>query len=494
MTQHIPDSTVVDSPTPTDAGAPGRLAGGRLRVWDIVFFVVSAAAPLTVVASAAPTTLRLGGIGAAGAILICGVVLILFAVGFTAMSRHVRNTGAFYAYASKGIGKPAGIGTALVTVFAYIALSLSFYGFLGFFAALTFTSLFGIDLPWPIWSLVAAGLVAFLGYRKVDVGAKVLAVLLTAEVGILLVLSIGVLLNGGPEPWSAAPFAPEHVLFAPGVAALFVTGFGAYIGFEGTAIYSEEAKDPARTVPIATYVAVGFLAVFYAFTFWVITVAFGVEGVLDLVATDAFTETVFIAGDQYLGAWAAVALQVLVVTSFFACLLAFHNASSRYLFSLSREGLLPAPLARTHPTTRAPHVASTVIAGLAVVAILVAWATGADPILQLGIWSYGTGVAGLVFAQSVAAISVIGFFARDRRGHGLFRVVIAPVLGAAGLITGFLLIVLNFEFVTGLDPVTNLVLILPTPILFVAGIVWGLAIRRRDPAHYRRLAEPIEAD
>ncbi|BDZ54231.1 hypothetical protein GCM10025870_13040 [Agromyces marinus] len=381
-----------------------------------------------------------------------------------------------------------------MTVFAYIALSISFYGFLGFFASLTFTSLFGLDLPWPIWSLVAAGFVAFLGYRKVDVGAKVLAVLLTAEVGILLVLSIAVLIGGGPEPWSAAPFAPEHVFLAPGVAVLFVIGFGAYIGFEGTAIYSEEAKDPARTVPIATYIAVGFLAVFYAFTFWVLTVAFGAQGVLELAATDDFTEMMFIAGDQYLGAWTATVLQILVVTSFFACLLAFHNASSRYVFSLSRERLLPAPLARTHPTSRAPYVASTLLAGIAVVAILIAWAAGADPILQLGIWAYGTGVAGLVFAQSVAAIAVIGFFARDRRGHGLFRVVIAPVLGAAGLITGFLLIVFNFEFVTGLDPVANLILLLPTPILFIVGIVWGLVIRRRDPRQYERLAEPIEAE
>ncbi|GAA2038176.1 APC family permease [Agromyces tropicus] len=489
MTQQIQQTTGTGSPPAPDRGAPGRLAGGRLRVWDIVFFVVSAAAPLTVVASAAPTAMRLGGVGAAGALLMCGVILIFFAIGFTAMSRHVRNTGAFYAYAARGLGKPAGIGTALAAVFAYIVLSVSFYGFLGFFAQLTIADLFGLDLPWPIWSLVAAACVAFLGYRKVDVGAKVLAVLLTAEVGILLVLSIAVLANGGPEPWSAAPFTPEAVFLAPGVAALFVMGFGAYMGFEGTAIYAEEAKDPARTVPIATYIAIGFLAVFYAFTFWMLTVAFGIEGVIGLVSSDDFESTVFIAGDQYLGAWAGTVLQVLIVTSFFACLLAFHNASSRYAYSLAREGLLPKRLARTHATSRAPHVASTTIAAIAVVAILVGWATGADPILQLGIWSYGAGVAGLVFAQAVAAVSVIGFFARDRRGYGRFRVVVAPIIGAAGLIGGFLLIVLNFEYVTGLDPAANALLILPTPVLFVAGIVWGLVLRRRNPAQYAALAE-----
>ena len=51
-------STPEVDPTPS-----GSLAVGRLKVWDIVFFVMSAAAPLTVVVSAAPAAHRLGGIG-----------------------------------------------------------------------------------------------------------------------------------------------------------------------------------------------------------------------------------------------------------------------------------------------------------------------------------------------------------------------------------------------------------------------------------------------
>lgn len=471
---------------------PGHaLAAGRLGVGDIVFFVISAAAPLTVVVSAAPTTMRMGGIGAAGSMLVCAVVLILFALGFTAMSTHVRNAGAFYAYVARGLGKPAGMGIAFVTIFAYAILSVCFYGFIGFFGELTFGGIFGIQLPWVVWSLLAAGIVAVLGYRKIDVGARVLGVLLTAEVAILLVLAVAVLAQGGPEPWSAAPFDPSEVFFAAGAGSLFVVGFGAYLGFEGTAIYAEEAKHPKRTVPIATYLAIAFLGVFYAFTFWVLTVAFGADGVIGLARSDAFETMVFAAADQYLGGWAAVVMQVLIVTSFFACVLAFHNASSRYLFALGRERLLPAALGRTHPRTKAPAVASWVMSGLAVAAILVAFALGADPFLQFAIWTYATGVAALVFAQAMAAISVVGFFAKDRRGHSPWRVLVAPALGAAGLMAGFLLIVFNFEIVTTMTGPVNWLLLLPTPVLFIAGIVWGMLIRRRDPARYASLAENI---
>ncbi len=476
------------------ADAPDSLAPRRLGVWAIVFFVVSAAAPLTVVASAAPTAFRIGGIGAPGAMLAAGVVLILFAMGFTAMSRYVRNAGAFYAYAARGLGKPVGIGIALVTILSYGFLCVCFYGFIGFFGAMTAKDLLGIDLPWGVYSLAALVVVGLLGYRHIDVGAKVLGVLLTAEVLILLVLAVAVLAHGGPQPMSFASFSPQNVFLAAGSGALFVFGFGAYLGFEGTAIYTEEAKDPKRTVPAATYIAVAFLAIFYAFTFWVLTVAFGADGVLKLAAGDAFQDMVFNAGGQYLGAWAAVTMRVLIVTSFFACLLAFHNACSRYLFAMGREKLLPRTLARTHAKTRAPHRASLVLTTVSLIAIVVCIIAGVDPFLGFALPTYSIGTAGLVFAQAVAAVSVVGFFARGRRGHSVWRVLVAPALGALGLIAGFTLIALNFDLVTGLEGPVNALLLAPTPILFVAGIVWALVLKKRNPRHYAELTTLVADD
>ena len=471
----------------------GQLAPGRLGVWSIVFFVISAAAPLTVVASAGPTSLRMGGIGAPGAMLVCGVILLLFASGFTAMSKYVRNAGAFYIYVARGLGKPAGIGIALVTAVAYAFLCVCFYGFVGFFAAITMNDLFGIDLPWGLYAVAALLIVAFLGYRQIDVGAKVLAVLLTAEVAILLVLAVAVLFQGGPEPASLDSFDPQNVFFAAGAGSLFVVGFGAYIGFEGTAIYAEEAKRPERTVPIATYISIGFLAVLYAVTFWILTLAFGVKGVLVLAGADDFQEMTFSAADTYLGHWAAIVMRVLIVTSFFACLLAFHNACSRYLFSMGRERILPKTLAATHPRSQAPHHASAVMTGVSLVAIVICIVLGADPFLQFALWTYATGVAGVIFAQTVAAVAVLCFFLKDRRGHGIWRVLIAPGLGALGLVVGFLLVVFNFELVTGMEGAINWVLLLPIPLLFLGGIATGLLIRGRRPEHYARLTHLNES-
>ncbi|SJN13231.1 amino acid permease-associated region [Leucobacter sp. 7(1)] len=480
------------APAESAAGSSSQLAAGRLGTWDIIFFVVSAAAPLTVVVSGAATSFRLGGLGAPGAMLFSGVVLILFALGFTAMSKSVRNAGAFYAYVSRGLGKPFGLGASSVTVFAYISLVISFYGFIGFFAQFTFAELFGIDLPWGVWSLISVAIVAFLGYRKIDVGAKVLAVLLTLEVAILLVLAFATIANGGPEPWSAAPFSLDNVFFAPTAGALFVVGFGAYLGFESTAIYAEEAKRPERTVPRATIIAVVFLAVFYGFTFWILTVAFGVDGILQLAASDSFETMVIDGTEQIAGAWASYVMKILIVTSFFACVLSFHNASTRYLFALGREGLLPRALGRTTARTQSPAVASLTLSVFSAIGVLIAILVGADPFLGLALWTYATGVQGLVFAQALAAIAVVWYFLRDRRGHSIFRVVIAPILGAIGLVVGFTLIVTNFEVVTGLEGPINQVLLLPTPILFIGGIIVGLIIKARRPEYYAGLTESVK--
>lgn len=472
---------------------PGTLAKGRLGTFDIVFFVVSAAAPLTVAASSAPLAFLVGGVGAPGAMLASGVVLILFAIGFTAMSRYVRNTGAFYAYAAAGLGKPIGVGIAFVTIVAYAFLCICFYALLGFYANLTAVHLLGVDLPWDVWAAVSVLVIGFLGYRRIDVGAKVLAVLLTAEITILLIISVAVILQNGPAVGeaTAASFDPRNVFLASGASALFVFGFGAFLGFEGTVIYAEEARRPTRTVPRATYIAIAFLAVFYAFTFWALTVAFGADGVIELANSEHFEEMMFIAGENALGAWAAVVMEVLIVTSFFACTLAFHNACSRYLFSLGRERLLPAPLARTHARMRSPHVASLTLTVVCLVAIVVAALAGADPFTGLGLWAYAIGTAGLIFAQGVAAVSVIGFFRRDRRGHRAWTVLVAPVLGAIGLLGAFVVIAVNFELVSGMTGPVNGILLATVPFVFAVGITVGIVMRRRSPERYAALTQSV---
>ncbi|GAA2120791.1 APC family permease [Kitasatospora saccharophila] len=468
------------------------LRSGTLGTGDIAFFVVSAAAPLTIMAGIAPFAILSGGIGAPAGYLFAGLVLAVFAVGFTTMSRHVGNGGAFYAYITKGLGRTAGVASAVLALFAYNACQIGMYGLLATSAHDTVQMLWGIDVPWPVYALAGVALVWFAGYRSIDFGAKVLGVLLVAETGILLVLAVAVLLKGGAHGLDLQPFAPAHA-FSPGTGALLAFAFGAFIGFESTAIYRSEARDPKRTIPRATYIAVGFLAVFYAFVCWVIIEAFGAGQVVEAITADP-TSLFFTAAHDYVGAWAADAMHILIVSSVFAALLAFHNAINRYTHALATEGVLPARLGRIHPRHGSPHTAGLLQTALSAVVIGAFAAAGADPYLQLLIWVNTPGVIGIVLLQALAALAVPFFFRRISHREGALRTVVAPVASVLLMAGALYLVISKIALLTGASASVNTLLIVLVPVVLAAGAVLGRWLRAARPEVYARLAaDPEEA-
>src|SRR3984893_11819788 len=94
-------------------GAPGAVSGalarGRLGAPAGVFFVLAGVAPLTGAAGVIPTAYQTTGLtGIPAAFLAIAVILALFAAGYVAMTRYITNSGAFYAFVSRGLGRVAG--------------------------------------------------------------------------------------------------------------------------------------------------------------------------------------------------------------------------------------------------------------------------------------------------------------------------------------------------------------------------------------------------
>src|SRR5688500_8314672 len=201
---------------PADGGA-SRLARNRLGVTGIVFFVVAAAAPLVGMTGAVPVAIVLGnGAGAPGAYLAVGLVLLLFSVGYAAMSHQVTNTGAFFAYVGRGLGIGPGVGSAFASLGAYLTIQLAVFGFCGAVMAGQLADQAGIDLSWWVWALTAWALVLGLSALSVDIGAKLLGVLMVLELLSLALVAAAVLLGGGTGGLDlGASFSPGNV-FAGG--------------------------------------------------------------------------------------------------------------------------------------------------------------------------------------------------------------------------------------------------------------------------------------
>jgi amino acid transporter len=479
---------------PPKEGAPSAMAGlrsGSLGTADITFFVVSAAAPLTVMAGVAPLAILLGGVGAPVGYLLAGLTLAVFAVGFTTMSRHIRSGGAFYAFVTRGLGRPAGIGAALLALVGYTGMEIGVYGLLGTAGQDTARALFGADVPWLPISLAGLLLIGYGGYRSIEFGAKVLGVLLVAETGILVLLAGGVLIKGGAHGLSAASFHPDNIL-VPGTAAVLAFAFAAFTGFESTVIYRREARAPERTVPRATYLAVGFLGLFYAFIVWIAIQAFGNAEVVQTAAEDPGS-LFFTAITVYVGGWAADLMHVLIVTSVIASLLAFHNAINRYALALAEEGVLPRRLGRVHPRHRSPYIAGTAQTVLGAVVVLAFWAAGADPYGQLLLWVNTPGMIGLMLLQLLAAIAVPCYFRRVSHQEGVLSTLVAPIAATVLLATAIVLVVDHIDLFTGASAPVNTILVVTAPLVFAAGFPLAWWLRRRRPAVYAAFAtEPAE--
>jgi amino acid transporter len=433
-------SSAAGADAPRQAGQLHRRA---LGVPDLVFFIVAASAPLTAVAGGqAATYLVTGNQGIPFLFIPLALTLSIFAVGYAAMSRHVADAGAFYTYVTRGLGRIAGVGTAFGALVAYNAMQIGIYGLFGVATAGFMADHFSINLEWYWWCLIGGAVIAVLGVLQVDLNAKVLAVLLLLEIAVVAIFDFAVLADPGPQGLTGTGFDPgvatDHAL---GAALVFCVA--SFMGFESAAIYSEEVRDPKRTVARATFIAVISIGVFYALSSWLLANSVGPDTMVDpnaLVeggfttpdgAAPDPTTVLFIEGEDRLGAFFGDAASLLFCTSLFAALLSFHNAVARYFFALGRERVLPAPFGRVNERTGAPMVGSMTQSLLALVVIAAFALADADPVLDLFTWLTNTGALGVIALMTVTSVAVVAYF-RKHPDHGVsaVRTTVAPIVAA----------------------------------------------------------------
>lgn len=470
----------------------------RLGVPALVFMIIAASAPLTVVAGGVTSNYAVTGVlGIPLSFVVLGAILLVFAIGYTAMSQHVQNAGAFYAYVARGLGKPAGIGAAWIALISYNAMQVGIYGMFGFAFADFLSVDFGLSIPWWVCALAGWAIVGILGVNKVDFSAKVLGIIVACEFLVVIVYD-ALALKVAPEGISFESLQPSS-LFTAGVGAALAFSIAAFMGFESGAIYGEEVKNPKTTARRATLIAISIIGVFYAFSAWAMAVGEGHSAMIENSA--AGPGVVFAMLAAHTPGWFVTLGNLLFITSLLAALIAFHNVVARYLFSLGREGVLPAALARTNSRTHAPVIGSLTQSAIALV-VLVVFAiagTGADvmfPVFTLFTWLTNTGAFGLVMLMALTSFAVIGYFRGESHGFSNLTTVIAPLLSGIALVVLFGAIVANFDVLIGLEGPSVLGWLLPAIVVVpgVLGVLWAFRLKSLKPATYERVGRGGDLD
>lgn len=181
-------------------------------------------------------------------------------------------------------------------------------------------------------------------------------VLVVVNVVILLIIIAMGFHLGDLDNWTSA----EHGGFLPFGMAGVVAGAGAcfysYIGFEGIAIAGEEAKNPSKSIPVATGLAVIVASLLYIGASASLTFMLPYN-LLDITAPfpEAFGYHHVIWAKYVVSAGALAGMSTALLNSVY-CL-------PRSIYSMASDGLLFRFMASVHPRTQTP-LASIVICGL----------------------------------------------------------------------------------------------------------------------------------
>ena len=485
-----------------------KLQSKAVGLIGVLFLTVTGAAPVSAMLGNVPFAAGYGiGIHTPAAFLLATIVLTIFSIGYAAMASRVSSVGGFYSFISQGLGREVGMSAGISSLLCYSIFEASLTGLFAFFGNSFFNTYFGVNIPWLWFALFMIALTGVLSYREVKLSAQVLGVALILEILILALFALGVIFSGTANFSGEAlnvfnvtvPVAEQKVgdLAIPaGAAAVGIfMAFWSWVGFEMAPNYAEESKDPKHIIPRSLYISVIGLGVFYVIISWCAVSAYPTEG--DMLAK-AFADS----GNFYMtpleanvGTWAKVLLGVLILTSSFACGMAFHNTASRYMYSLAREGVLPAAVAETHDHHKSPHKASVVQTVLAAVwVVLFAIFNGfGDPNAQayLGVYTLfavlGTGL--LLVLQAIVSLAIWNWF-RKNGGGNVFTTVIAPLFSFVVQLWLVYLLVANLATFAGTSAFANAIPWIMVAIL-VIGLAWGFFLKSSNPGAYKNIGHMV---
>jgi amino acid transporter len=396
-------------------GLPGALAIGTGTMVGAGIFVF----PGLAAGEAGPAAMLSFALGA--------VIALLVALPTSELATAMPESGGGYYFVSRGLGallgSIVGLGQWLGLVFASAFYLMGFAYYLADIVRVT-----GLAGGVPIQAV--AFVVALLLTGVSLTGTKNTGDLQNGIVGLLLVILAGFLGHGlldatgllGREQVPEA-FAPYGALPVLTTAALVFTS---YLGFAQIATVAGEVKDPGTTLPRAMVGSVVLVGTLYVLTIFISTSMVGSERLAGLGETAIVEVARALFGVVGAGA---------ILTGGLLATLSSANASilssSRSIYALSRDALVPDRVQRINRRFRTPHVA-LVLTGAPIAGLIL-----------LGRVEVLAEVASLLHLVMYGLICIVLIVLRVRDPDWYdpaFRCPGAPVLPAVGALASFGLI------------------------------------------------------
>ena len=379
-----------------------------LSFFDVLGQSVAGIAPSGTPAFTIPAVFILAGNGTWLAYLMATVTVLLVGLHINHFSKRNASSGALYTFVTDGMGAGSGFVAGSALVMAYL---LTAAAILPLFANFANVILSAFHLP-PVSGILLCVLCAvsawFVVQKNVVVSAKLMLIIESISISLMIVLAVIIFIKTDFTVFTQV-LSTKGIGF-DSIRLGLVLAFFSFIGFESASALGQEAKKPLKNIPKAILISAAFVGVFFTL-FSVLEIAGFMSAGLDLAAsTSPLNDLAVFDGVGIFG----LLISMLAFTSFWSCVVACITASSRIIYSMGQQNLVPKALSKVHGKNETPHVAASLVTILALVIPIILLSTGIEPMM---IFSYVGTIATYGFLLSYMLVVVAAPFYLKRRGE-----------------------------------------------------------------------------
>jgi len=361
-------------------------------------------------------------------VYIIGLIAMIFtALAYSQMAKSIPLAGSVFSYVGRGIHPTAGFFAGWAILLDYLLVPTLLY----VFAAESMVGIFP-DSPRWMWALIFVAIntvINLLGITSIKLMNRVFLAIEVVFIVIFVIIAVTALNNGtipGAE-FNTTPLWDSAKVNGPLIAGALSIAVLSFLGFDGISTMAEESTGKRNAAGKAMIIALFIVAFCFVLQTWLASaLAAGRESFSDDEVGNAFFTLVQMASNS---GWSTAFFVVNVLAVGIANAMAAQAATSRLLFSMSRDGQLPKFLSKVS-RRQIPQGAVLTVSVLS--AILVLFFVGQIDLIA-SLVNFGA-----LFGFMMLHVSVIVFYIFKKKSKNYLLHLVVPILGF--LIIGYVLL------------------------------------------------------
>ena len=363
------------------------------------------------------------------AFLLAASVVLPGALSKSELSSAMPSSGGSYVFLERTYGPMVGTISGLGLWASFLLKSaFALIGFSAYFVAVT--TFFDFEISMYTLSLTALVLITIINILGVSKIKAIQTPIVITTVGLLVFICIASLFSENFDPSIPFDDAFDTDIWTLAETSAFV--FVAYAGVTKVAAIGGEVKNPERNLPAGIMLSLLIATVLYS------TIAFlmmaSIPGEWWIVDGKVVEDPIYVFAKSVVNTKFGVFAAILSVLTMISMALAGIMASSRFLFAMARDNLLPQPLENVNAKFETPHIpilVTGVAMGLAIVFV------DLKDVVKLA-----SGFKIMIFIMINSCVIVLRQTSEKHDWNPAYKSPMYPYIQLWGIIAGIILIIL----------------------------------------------------